>query len=276
METMNENATYPAIIAAVSMEINPLREKMKLIKIIQTPKPLRLELREGPKGPVYLGLTGMGPKAARKATELLFKNVNVNRLFSIGFVGALQKNIEIGDLVIANNCKKLKSFKPLEIANGNGHSHFLNAKQANKIAHFFKSWGRKIQIGLLLSSDQLVTKIQTKKELGQLTIGSHKALGVEMETNAILEVLKETQKNPIHFYSIRAVSDTLDENIDFDFSKIAIWNGQVKPFSFIKYMIKHPLKSFSLKNLLNNSKKAADNLADCIYQILEDKEGFFV
>jgi hypothetical protein len=96
-----------------------------------------------------------------------------------------------------------------------------------------------------------------------------------METAGILQSLQENSKSenpPIQFLSLRAISDTLHEDIDFDFNQFYSFQGKLKPLGALRYFLKNPHAAWGLRRLVRNSQKAALELSETLYASLMKKE----
>ena len=86
-----------AIVAAMEREVRPLVRNWKLRTIELGGR--RYRLFEN--GDVALVCGGIGPEAARRATEAVIQEVDPERVISVGFAGALDESLEVGDVVMA-------------------------------------------------------------------------------------------------------------------------------------------------------------------------------
>ncbi len=134
---------------------------------------------------LILRLTGMGQSGARQGAEALLRD-SPGMVISTGFAGALKEEIRPGDLVIDTARSDPKWAQVLsEIA------------EKNLVpAHGGPFYSSKVPLMTALE------KARTARETG--------AVAVEMESQAIFEVLKLKQ---VPFLSFRTVSDSLDQDL---------------------------------------------------------------
>jgi len=84
-----------AIIAAMEREVRPLIRSWKVRMIEHSGRRHRLF----EKGDAALICGGIGAEAARRATEAVIREVNPARVISVGFAGALDGSLEVGQVL---------------------------------------------------------------------------------------------------------------------------------------------------------------------------------
>jgi Phosphorylase superfamily len=150
-------------------------------------------------GPEWLTVlvleTGIGRKPTEEALRWLFSRptlVNVpykpKVMISCGFAGALQSELQVGDLVLAT-----------EVMDTEGHSWPVPWPGDLPPG----DWQPPLKRGRLLTAAQLVTDPAHKQELGQ----SHQALAVDMESAIVASICSRQE---IPFGCLRAISDRVD------------------------------------------------------------------
>lgn len=124
--------------------------------------------------------TGIGCPSAAIAVEELAR-IGAETFIRVGTTGALQKNINVGDIVIATAAVRAdgtsRNYAPIElpaVADFNVAAALLQAAKESK---------RKIYFGLVLSSDAFYCKHENLKQWSKLNV-----LSVEMETSVIFTI----------------------------------------------------------------------------------------
>src|ERR1039457_1079746 len=84
-----------AIIAAMEREVWPLIRRWTNRTVEHGGRRYRLFENEN----AALVCAGIGPPAARRATEALIREVNPVRIISVGFAGALDDSLQVGDVL---------------------------------------------------------------------------------------------------------------------------------------------------------------------------------
>jgi adenosylhomocysteine nucleosidase len=127
--------------------------------------------------------TGVGRHTCRERLEVLLRRENFSGLISAGFAGALEKDLRVGHLLVAENFsnQELLSSPKLELAD---ESTFL---------------------GKLLTVPRMVESVQERESLNK----KHGAAAVDMETEVIAELCRA---HNLPMLSIRAISDTATES----------------------------------------------------------------
>ncbi|HEY1401440.1 MAG TPA: phosphorylase [Terriglobales bacterium] len=84
-----------AIVAAMEREVAPLVRKWKVREVEHSGR--RYKLFES--GETSLICAGVGPEAARRATEAIIQEVRASHILSVGFVGALDPALRVGEVI---------------------------------------------------------------------------------------------------------------------------------------------------------------------------------
>ena len=134
-------------------------------------------------------VSGPGRAAAERATEALIAGHRPKWVVSSGFAGALVKDLERGDLVLAN-----------QIMDSGGGRLSIDFRLEETPG---------VHVGRLLTVDRIVRKADERRRLAD----EHDAMAVDMETFAVAEVCRRVK---IRFLSIRVISDALDDELPED------------------------------------------------------------
>src|ERR1700687_4703019 len=160
-----------AIIAAMEREVRPLIRRWKVRMIEQGGR--RYRLFEN--GDAALVCEGIGAEAARRATEAVIREVNPMRVVSIGFAGALDASLDIGQVLEPRKVINAADGVRTEVGSGEG----------------------------ILVSSATVTGKEQKIRLGK----AYGASAVDMEAAAVAQ---GAQARGVEFAALKAISDAAD------------------------------------------------------------------
>jgi len=181
-------------------------------------------------------LTGVGPlNAQRIAHEALQWAPDV--CICAGLAGSLRAEHHKGDVLTAATVRDLETHRPLE---ADGHLLQLAVTRGAQ------------RIGVLGTSKDMVSTVADKHRLARI------ADAVDMES---FSVLAEAAKCDIPAISIRAISDTVDENLPMDFGQVLDNRGQVIVTKVARHVARHPGSLPGLMRLSSASRAASLNLA---------------
>jgi len=182
-------------------------------------------------------LTGMGQDHALKAARR-FLAEKPEICISTGLAGALRDGYRPGDIVAARLVSEVG--EPVAVAS---HGELLSTAVdcgARRIERF-------------ATSRTLVTRAAQKREL------SNQAEAVEMESYPILA---EAARHGVPGVAIRAVSDTADFDLPFDFERATDGRGQIRLTSVVSQVLRRPTGLPSLLRLTRDCRLASRRLAD--------------
>ena len=168
------------------------------------------------KGKIYdkdlvLVKSGIGMVNASIITTLLIKEFDVNKILFSGVAGSLNKNINVGDIVIADSLVEYM-FDATEFGNEIGqiprmeNSVFKSENLLNKIRDILKN--DSIFYGKILSGDKFVSNLEEKEKIGK----KFDALAVDMESAAVAYCAYILG---VEFTIIRSISDSLRNILNF-------------------------------------------------------------
>lgn len=164
---------------------------------------------------------GPGALLVRKALE---RKVDVSRVISTGFCGALDPALQVGDIVVAGK-------QP-----GSPNSRFAT--------------------GEILSADRVAVTAAEKRSLRDKT----GAVAVEMEASAVAQKAAEWG---VPFHCIRVVSDTAAEDLPLDFNLYRDAQGRFSRFRIALAAMARPFTAIpALLRLDNNCRCAAAALGE--------------
>lgn len=164
---------------------------------------------------------GVGKVNAAVSTQVMIDAYAVDALIITGVAGALDPSLEIGDLVVSEECRyhdmdaTALGFERGEIPFAE-HSVFPADPELVKIAvqEGKRVAEGKVKSGLILSGDQFIAHRETVRDMYE----RWGALCTEMEGAAVAHVC---HRNEIPFVIIRSVSDRADGSAHVDFAEFS-------------------------------------------------------
>ena len=172
------------------------------------------------KGKIYdkdivLVKSGIGMVNASITTTLLFKEFGVDKILFSGVAGSLNRNVNVGDIVIADSLVEYL-FDATEFGYDIGTiprmdtSIFRSDILLNKIKNILKN--DNIYYGKILSGDKFVSNLLEKEKLGE----KFNALAVDMESASVAHCAHVLG---IEFAVIRSISDSLNSSSVMEYTK---------------------------------------------------------
>ena len=182
-------------------------------------------------------LTGMGQMyALETARRVLADRPDI--CISTGLAGALRSGYRPGDVLAARLVSEVG--EPVAVAS---HPELLTtavdcgARQVERFA----------------TSRTLVSRAEEKLQLGR------QAEAVEMESYTILA---EAARYGVPAVAVRAISDTVDFDIPYDFERTQNARGQIRIGGIVAQVLRHPSGLPALLALARDCRLAARHLAD--------------
>lgn len=194
----------------------------------------------------WLIISGMGTQRAAQAARALLSETGLQLLVSVGIAGAVDADLEIGDVVAARNTCLLEQgvLGPVQDLARLSDS----ARQAAATA--LKPGGANLVDGTAVTTHG-ADLVQPQPQ-GM----SHPVL--EMETAGIFEVALEQS---IPLLSLRAISDGPRAPIPFNLEAMLDENYNMRIGKILKTILMHPQMLPSLLRMGKNTRLAADNAA---------------
>jgi adenosylhomocysteine nucleosidase len=222
------------VIFAVEAEFAPWRNRRKFRRLPgEWP---RFEAQFGG-ARVRAVLTGMGQAHAREAARRMLPD-RPDICISTGLAGALRSGYRPGDVLVARLVSEVG--EPVAVAS---HPELLTtavecgARQVERFA----------------TSRTLVARAAEKSRLGK------QAEAVEMESYTILA---EAARYGVPAVAVRAISDTVDFDLPYDFDRARDSRGQIGIGGIVAQVLRHPSGLPSLLALARDCRLAARHLAD--------------
>ncbi len=182
-------------------------------------------------------LTGVGCKGSRAVLASLLKE-RPDLCISSGLAGGLRPELKTGEIVVAR-----------EVLLVNGGQKFTSRPLLVDLA---EETGAK-PVRTFLTNAQVVCEAKSKRSMA--VFGDV----VEMESFHVLKSARDVQVPAV---SVRAISDTVDENLPFDFGGAIRPDGRISYGPLLLQVAVHPLRLPAMISFGKKSEKAAHNLAD--------------
>lgn len=182
-------------------------------------------------------LTGMGQTHALEAARRMLPD-RPDICISTGLAGALRSTHRPGDILAARLVSEVG--EPVAVAS---HPELLatavdcGARQVERFA----------------TSRALVARTDEKLQLGK------QAEAVEMESYTILA---EAARYGVPAVAVRAISDTVDFEMPYDFERVRDARGQIRIGGILAQVVRHPSGLPALLTLARDCRLAARHLAD--------------
>lgn len=243
---------------AVEAEFAPWRKRHTFASV-PVPAPPGLQQQFFYRGTVFENdvdvlLTGIGWRESKGANQPTFvlRELLKNKpdiFVSSGLAGGLRSDLRCGDIVAAR-----------EILLRKGEDPFCSSPNLLAIA---KDAGARVDLRQITET-HIVSKASAKAALSRF--GDF----VDMEGYYILQVVSGTR---IPAISLRAISDTVSQDVPPDLIQIVDREGHVQAIPLMKLVMKRPTQIVSLLSFGARSRVAAANLADFLDRFLEAANG---
>ena len=184
-------------------------------------------------------LTGAGPRPAAAETSRVVwgETGELEICISTGLAGALKPGYKIGQVLAAR-------------AVGDDANGVIASSAA--LVSFAEECGAH-PVGQFRTTARVVTRPDEKRHLGT------RADAVEMES---FEVLRRAQADGVPAAAIRAVSDTVDEDLPPDMQEVFNDEGRVSIPRLVGHLARHPGSVPDLMRFGKQANQAAQSLAD--------------
>jgi len=229
-----ENGKKIAIMCAMREELDPILKLVKIKELVEYGKN-KYYLARFEKLDLVLAYSKIGKVNAATTATVLVEKFNAKKILFSGVAGAIDKDLKIGDLIIATKtCQHdvdltVFDYKPGFIPES--EIFFECDTKLNAIAKkVAKKLNIKLKEGIIASGDQFIHSKQ-KKEWIAKTFG---ASAIEMEGGAVGCV---TWTMNIPFFMLRAISDTAEEGAGVAFDEFLEESSEISA-KFLIEMLK--------------------------------------
>jgi adenosylhomocysteine nucleosidase len=188
-------------------------------------------------------LTGIGCTGGTPALRALLAE-KPDVLISSGFAGGLKTSLKCGEIVVAKRVSNLDG--RAQAACDPGLVRAAEECGATPAAFF-------------LTSRQLVSHSTSKREMGRF------GDAVEMESFHILAMATGSQVPAV---AVRAISDTVDEDLPLDFSRVVNKDGRISSRQLALQLARYPHRLPALFRFGRRSRRTAQGLGDFLDRYL--------
>lgn len=184
--------------------------------------------------------TGVGRKFSEQRMALFLQDRQFDYLISAGFAGALREDLQVGDLVLAENFSD---------------PHLLSIAQPILT-------DRKMHVAKLFTSNAIIESVDQRNKIA----AQQNAVAVDMETETIAQVCRAPG---IPVLSLRVVSDSLREpfpappNVLFDIERQRTDIGRL-----LLYLLRHPGAVWPLIRFARQTARARKVLTNAIVDLI--------
>jgi len=217
-----------AIIAAMEREVKPLIRNWQVRTIEHDGRPYRLFEN----GEAALICGGIGAEAARHATEAVIQDVGPEQVVSVGFAGALDGSLKVGQVVEPSIVINAADGARTEVGSG---------------------------AGTLVSTKAVADKDQ-KSRLAK----AYGATAVDMEAAAVAQ---GAQARGVGFGAIKAISDAADFSLP-SMDRFVAADGTFQSVRFACHAALRPWLWGSTMALARNSARASQALCEALAEYL--------
>jgi adenosylhomocysteine nucleosidase len=218
-----------ALIAAMEREVRPLIRSWKVRTIEHDGR--RYRLFENAEATLVCG--GIGAEAARRATEAVIREVNPARVISVGFAGALNSSLQVGDVLEPRTVINAADGVRSEVGSGEG---------------------------ILVSSATVAGKEQK--------IRLHKAYGADAVDMEAAAVAQGAQARGVEFGALKAISDVADFSLPA-LDRFVADDGRFRSLRFACHVALRPWLWRTTMALARNSSKASHALCGALVSYLD-------
>ena len=196
--------------------------------------------------PIVWAISGVGQDAASRAAQLMVDGHQPHTLISAGFAGALTPGLEHGTVLIPNRILD------------DHHECIYTLPQDEQIPFLAEETIKNIT---LVTVDSVVT---SKEEKIQLREESHADL-VDMESAAVARIAQEAD---VRFLAVRAISDTSEETLPPEVSRLSQPQSPMHRFgAALAAITRRPRAISDLWKLWEQGISCSRTLADQLEQI---------
>jgi adenosylhomocysteine nucleosidase len=216
-----------AIVAALEREIAPLLKRARRVEREHDGR--RCTFFENEETVIVCG--GMGAEAARRAAEAVIALYHPQLVQSVGFAGALQPTLRVGDIFVPSIVIDARDGSRTETQAGTG----------------------------TLLTFMSVAGVQQKASLAQ----SYAAQAVDMEAAFVAAAARARE---VKFRAIKVISDEVDFEMP-DMSRFIDARGRFKTASFVFFTALQPWLWGRVITLARNSNQAAKKLSKYLSEV---------
>lgn len=237
--------TRMALFMALPQEHAPLRRLTAPWELVQR-WPLRTFLKRLPDRDWLLIESGMGRCAIERALEWAFRYMKPDCILSAGFAGSLDERLRVGQVCLGEHYMSYAG--PLPTA---GRTPGLQNPTGPTLERFRSP--RRLAHARVVTVELVQNKRALHEELGGAS------MLVDMET---YYAAAAAAKRRVPFVSMRSVSDSLDDAIDFDVEVLTDAHGHIVISRVVRQVVQAPRILVPLLSAWKRSRVAGAALAE--------------
>jgi adenosylhomocysteine nucleosidase len=218
-----------AIFGAVKEEIAGIKQAMNISDRVRLGKSDAWPGKWG-KQSLVLVRSGVGKQRAEDSAIQVIDRFKPKVLISIGYAGAVQPGLNVGDLMIADSI----------LEENESRKYVPDPIWLDRSRNIPCTDSTKAVVGGLLTVNKVIHGPIEKERLGE----KYNVQAVEMETSAIARIAED---KALPFLSVRVISDRMDQEL-LDSSSFLGSDGEISTLKAGWYVLTHPS---SLKNALS-------------------------
>ena len=201
--------------------------------------------------------SGMGTRRAREAARSLVETYSPHRLVSLGIAGAVEPDLEIGDVILVEQVFRLDQAglvpgTPL-IAWPEAANQAVEQALIERGAHVYRG------LAITTSGSQAVGTL----------LGGMKHPVLEMETYGIAQVAAE---KGMPLLAIRAISDGPCAPIPFDLGEVMDEDANLRVGKLLGAIVHNPKIISQSRQMMRNNRIAAENAAIALLAALSQAD----
>lgn len=233
-----------AIITAMAEETTPILRKLGNVVAEDSVSGVKIKQIETGKHTVYLATSGIGEIRAALALQLLVDLFDIEAVLNFGFVGSLNRDISVGELVVVERAVHYQfdisavNGVPIGSYDGRDEPYFYTDKTLlEKVQTRLPHPLRKVTAA---SGDKFVADSETKSFLKDTFFADI----CEME---IAGICLAAERNGVPVFSMKVVSDGADEAATVSFAEVL-----EKGLSKYEKLLPHVLDALADENKPSN------------------------
>ena len=206
-----------AIITAMAEETTPILEKLGNVVAEDVVSGVKIKQIETGKHTVYLATSGIGEIRAALAVQLLVDLFDVEAVLNFGFVGSLNREIPVGELVLVERAVHHQfdisavNGVPLGFYDDKDTPYFY--PDGTLLEKVQSALPRRLRTVTAASGDKFVADGETKEFLRETFFADI----CEME---IAGICLAAERNGLPVFSMKVVSDGADESATVSFGEV--------------------------------------------------------
>lgn len=206
---------------------------------------------------ILLVQTGIGKKRAEIATKFILERYPVTMLISLGFAGALTKELKVADVIICSTLHCADGFTGRRPKLGEAYSS--DASLVSLVSQSLEGTGIRFGYGNSVTVAEAICTAEAKRTLGKAFCADI----VDMESYWIARIAASRR---IPFIAVRSISDILQDSLP-PFDQMLTSNGKWQWKKMVPYFLFHPQHLTELFTLYWNTRQARKSLTtfvDCL------------